>query len=81
MSHLSIQNLHVSIGTKEIIRGLTLDIPKGEVHAVMGPNGSGKSTLSKAIGGHPDYTVTSGSVLLDGEDKIGRASCRERVCT
>ena len=71
MSHLSIQNLHVSIGTKEIIRGLTLDIPKGEVHAVMGPNGSGKSTLSKAIGGHPDYTVTSGSVLLDGEDILG----------
>ena len=71
MSHLSIQNLHVSIGTKEIIRGLTLDIPKGEVHAVMGPNGSGKSTLSKAIGGHPDYTVTSGTVLLDGEDILG----------
>ena len=71
MSHLSIQNLHVSIGTKEIIRGLSLDIPKGEVHAVMGPNGSGKSTLSKAIGGHPDYTVTSGSVLLDGVDILG----------
>ena len=71
MSHLSIQNLHVSIGTKEIIRGLSLDIPKGEVHAVMGPNGSGKSTLSKAIGGHPDYIVTSGSVLLDGEDILG----------
>ena len=71
MSHLSIQNLHVSIGTKEIIRGLSLDIPKGEVHAVMGPNGSGKSTLSKAIGGHPVYTVTSGSVLLDGVDILG----------
>ena len=71
MSHLSIQNLHVSIGTKEIIRGLSLDIPKGEVHAVMGPNGSGKSTLSKAIGGHPDYAVTSGSVLLDGVDILG----------
>src|SRR5882762_9707248 len=68
MSSLKIKDLHVRIGEKEIIRGLTLEIPKGEVHAVMGPNGSGKSTLSKAIGGHPDYTVTSGEVLLDGED-------------
>jgi len=66
MSSLIIKELHVSIGEKEIIRGLTLEIPKGEVHAIMGPNGSGKSTLSKAIGGHPDYTVTSGAVLLDG---------------
>ena len=71
MSLLSIQDLHVSIGEKEIIRGLTLDIPKGEVHAIMGPNGSGKSTLSKAIGGHPDYTITSGEVLLDGESILG----------
>jgi Fe-S cluster assembly ATP-binding protein len=71
MSSLQIQDLHVSIGEKEIIRGLTLEIPKGEVHAVMGPNGSGKSTLSKAIGGHPDYTVTSGEVLLDGESILG----------
>jgi len=67
MSALAINDLHVTIGESEIIRGLTLEIPKGEVHAVMGPNGSGKSTLSKAIGGHPDYTVTSGEVLLDGE--------------
>jgi Fe-S cluster assembly ATP-binding protein len=71
MSSLQIQDLHVSIGEKEIIRGLTLEIPKGEVHAVMGPNGSGKSTLSKAIGGHPDYTITSGEVLLDGESILG----------
>ena len=71
MSSLVIKCLHVSIGDKEIIRGLTLEIPKGEVHAVMGPNGSGKSTLSKAIGGHPDYTVTSGEVLLDGENILG----------
>ena len=71
MSSLSIKNLHVSIGDKEIIRGLTLDVPKGQVHAIMGPNGSGKSTLSKAIGGHPDYTVTAGEVLLDGENILG----------
>jgi Fe-S cluster assembly ATP-binding protein len=71
MNALTIQNLHVSIGEKEIIRGLTLEVPKGEVHAIMGPNGSGKSTLSKAIGGHPDYTVTSGDVLLDGVSVLG----------
>ena len=71
MSSLIINDLHVRIGDKEIIRGLTLEIPKGEVHAVMGPNGSGKSTLSKAIGGHPDYTVTSGEVLVDGENILG----------
>ncbi len=71
MSSLEIKNLHVSIGGQEIIRGLSLTIPKGEVHAVMGPNGSGKSTLSKAIGGHPDYTITSGEVLLDGASILG----------
>jgi len=71
MSSLQIQDLHVSIDGKEIIRGLTLEIPKGQVHAIMGPNGSGKSTLSKAIGGHPDYTVTSGEVLMDGESILG----------
>jgi Fe-S cluster assembly ATP-binding protein len=71
MSALEIKDLHVSIGDKEIIRGLTLTLPKGEVHAIMGPNGSGKSTLSKAIGGHPDYTVTSGDVLLDGVSVLG----------
>ncbi len=71
MSSLVIKDLHVRIGDKEIIRGLSLEIPKGEVHAIMGPNGSGKSTLSKAIGGHPDYTITRGEVLLDGENVIG----------
>ncbi len=67
MSTLSIQNLHASIGDKEILRGLTLEIPKGEVHAIMGKNGSGKSTLAKVMAGHPSYTVTSGDVLLDGK--------------
>src|SRR5436189_5771657 len=74
MDQLVIQDLHVSIGDKEIIRGLTLTVPKGEVHAIMGPNGSGKSTLSKAIGGHPSYTVTSGTVLLDGVNVLELAA-------
>ena len=66
MSSLEIKDLHVSIGEKAIVKGLTLTIRSGEVHAIMGPNGTGKSTLSKAIAGHPDYTITSGDVLLDG---------------
>ena len=67
MNQLEIQDLHANIGEQEIIRGLSLTVPKGEVHAIMGPNGSGKSTLAKIIAGHPDYTVTSGAVLMDGE--------------
>ncbi|MGA3006468.1 MAG: Fe-S cluster assembly ATPase SufC [Opitutaceae bacterium] len=66
MSQLEIKNLHVAIGDKEIVKGLSLTIRQGEIHAVMGPNGTGKSTLAKAIAGHPDYTITSGDVLLDG---------------
>ncbi len=72
MSSLVIQNLHVSIGEKEIVKGLTLTINSGEVHAIMGPNGTGKSTLSKAIAGHPDYTITSGDVLLDGKSILAQ---------
>jgi len=70
MSTLSIHNLHACITGQpetEILRGLSLDIPKGQVHAIMGPNGSGKSTLSKVLAGHPDYTVTSGDILMNGE--------------
>jgi Fe-S cluster assembly ATP-binding protein len=65
---LIIDQLHAGIEGREILQGLSLEIPKGEVHAVMGPNGTGKSTLSKVLAGHPDYAVTSGSVLLDGEN-------------
>lgn len=65
---LEIKNLHVSVEGKEILKGLSLNIHKGEVHAIMGPNGSGKSTLSNVLMGHPKYTVTSGEILLDGEN-------------
>lgn len=68
---LSIRDLHASIGEKPILEGVTLEIPKGEVHAVMGKNGAGKSTLAKIMAGYPDYTVTSGDVLLDGESILG----------
>jgi Fe-S cluster assembly ATP-binding protein len=71
MSQLEIKDLHISIGDKPIVKGLTLTIKQGEVHAIMGPNGTGKSTLSKAIAGHPDYTITSGDVLMDGQSILG----------
>ncbi|MHA7871182.1 MAG: Fe-S cluster assembly ATPase SufC [Hyphococcus sp.] len=65
---LKIDNLHVAVGGNEILKGLTLDVPAGEVHAIMGPNGSGKSTLSYTIAGREDYDVTAGSATLEGED-------------
>jgi Fe-S cluster assembly ATP-binding protein len=65
---LTIQNLHVAIDGKEILRGVDLTIRQGEVHALMGPNGSGKSTLSYALMGHPKYEVTEGSATIDGQD-------------
>ncbi|GIL34520.1 Fe-S cluster assembly ATPase SufC [Phycicoccus jejuensis] len=74
MSTLEIKDLHVTVeteqGTKEILRGVTLTIESGQTHAIMGPNGSGKSTLAYSIAGHPKYTVTSGTVTLDGEDVL-----------
>lgn len=66
---LQIQNLHATLEDSTVIlKGVSLEIPKGEVHAIMGPNGSGKSTLSKVIAGHEGYVATEGSVTLDGED-------------
>lgn len=67
MSAIEIKDLHVAIGDKPIVKGLSLTIKQGEVHAIMGPNGTGKSTFSKAIAGHPDYTITQGDVLIDGQ--------------
>ena len=65
---LIIQDLHANVDGTEILKGVSLEIPAGEVHAIMGPNGSGKSTLSKILAGHEDYEVTSGSATMDGED-------------
>ncbi|MBK1792418.1 Fe-S cluster assembly ATPase SufC [Persicirhabdus sediminis] len=67
---LIINDLHAGIEDMPILKGLNLEIPKGEVHAIMGPNGSGKSTLSKVITGHDTYEVASGSVTMDGEDLL-----------
>jgi Fe-S cluster assembly ATP-binding protein len=66
MSSIAIKNLHASVNGQEIVRGVDLEFRQGEVHAVMGPNGSGKSTLAKVMAGHPDYEVTEGDILLDG---------------
>lgn len=68
MSILKIENLHVSIDDKEILKGINLEVKDNEIHALMGPNGNGKSTLLATIMGHPRYTVTSGSVTFDGKD-------------
>jgi Fe-S cluster assembly ATP-binding protein len=74
MSTLDIKDLKVSVdtedGAKEILKGVTLTIKDGETHAIMGPNGSGKSTLAYSIAGHPKYTITGGTVTLDGEDVL-----------
>ncbi|MBN9633492.1 Fe-S cluster assembly ATPase SufC [Leifsonia sp. TF02-11] len=74
MSVLEIRDLHVTVetdqGTKPILNGVDLTIREGEIHAIMGPNGSGKSTLAYTIAGHPKYTVTGGSITLDGEDVL-----------
>jgi Fe-S cluster assembly ATP-binding protein len=67
---LRVRNLHARVLGREILRGIDLSIDPGEVHAVMGPNGSGKSTLVRVLAGHPEYEVTDGEVLYDGEDLL-----------
>jgi Fe-S cluster assembly ATP-binding protein len=70
---LEIKNLHVSVDGNEILRGIDLEVPTGEVHAIMGPNGSGKSTLARALAGHEAYEVTQGQVFFDGKDLLEMA--------
>src|SRR6184192_888953 len=75
MATLEIHDLHVSVvdgagEAREILRGVDLTVSAGQTHAIMGPNGSGKSTLAYAVAGHPKYTVTAGSVTLDGQDVL-----------
>jgi len=65
---LQIKNLHASIGDRDILKGVNLDVKPGEVHAIMGPNGSGKSTLANVIAGREDYTITKGSIHMEGKD-------------
>ena len=65
---LEVKDLEVSVEGKQILNGLSLTVPAGEVHAIMGPNGSGKSTLANTLMGHPRYEVTGGQILLKGED-------------
>jgi Fe-S cluster assembly ATP-binding protein len=67
---LKIENLHASVGDKTVLNGLTLEVQRGEVHAIMGPNGSGKSTLAHVLAGRPGYTITQGSVTYDGKDLL-----------
>ena len=67
---LKIDNLHVAVGDNPVLNGLTLEIPTGEVHAIMGPNGSGKSTLAHVLAGRPGYRITAGTVSFDGRDLL-----------
>ncbi|MDB5425384.1 MAG: ABC-type transport system involved in Fe-S cluster assembly, ATPase component [Phenylobacterium sp.] len=70
---LTVKDLHATVGGKAILKGLTLDVPAGQVHAIMGPNGAGKSTLSYVLTGREGYEVTGGSATLDGEDLLALA--------
>ena len=71
---LEIKNLHARVAEREILKGINLQVPAGEVHAIMGPNGSGKSTLSYVLSGRDGYEVTGGSATLDGADLLARAT-------
>ena len=75
---LSIKNLHASIGDKEILKGINLEIKAGEIHAIMGPNGAGKSTLASIIAGNENFEVTEGEIFLDGDD-ISELAPEERA--
>jgi len=68
MPFLEVKDLHVKIEDKEILKGISLEVDKGQVVALMGPNGSGKSTLAYALMGHPSYEITSGRIFLNGQD-------------
>ena len=75
---LNINDLHVSVDNKEILKGIDLEVKSGEIHAIMGPNGNGKSTLLNTLMGHPNYKVTKGSILFNGEDVL-KMSVDERA--
>ncbi|MBL1146945.1 MAG: Fe-S cluster assembly ATPase SufC [Pseudomonadota bacterium] len=75
---LKIENLHATVGGKTVLKGINLEIPQGEVHAIMGPNGSGKSTLSYVIAGREGYEITKGRILFDGKD-ISEMAPEERA--
>src|SRR2546425_12762509 len=79
-SALEVRGLHATVEGKEILKGVDLEVPQGEVHALMGPNGSGKSTLAYTVMGHPKYQVTEGSIVFDGQELIGlTADARARL--
>jgi len=76
---LKMQDIHAYTADKEILKGISLNVKPGEVHAIMGPNGAGKSTLSRVLAGHPDYTVTSGSILFNNKNLL-EMKTEERAC-